>query len=414
MNKAVGYPSCYFDDDNWDDDPPVRSYLDHLEERASSSMTSRQARESPDFLEVRRNDDEARRRRVERGVWNVKTRSCFSLEDVKFCLYNYNFYYDNKNVRHFPPLRDRRYKLDDHPLIREVSSNVNRFRIMAVDTENKEGKIFLIIGDLFGNVIFFNDALNLPVEFEDDLKDVKVYKIQSNIQEDYKVLKDIGIKMVGLADTQAIFAAFVKPGSKGVIGTEAQANFTGHHVIRFHHRKMNFRCNHPNADSIKHATSDARQPIVTLMKAAEIRALSYPVPLKPENDCYKLLWDICNRVAGVSVKVAEFGLHNSINRSIDDNWTIGRKDDYATGTINNRERVVAIEASQKDWPVVFEKKKEKAVHVATRTTEKRQANNRRRSLLSRQKRDERLREDRREERRRKREERRLAKADERR
>ena len=378
MSSRAGVPSCFYDpdpnEDNWDDAPHHPSYLNSLPAHASKFL-----RESDAFLEMRRNDDDARRYREERGVWNVCLRPYLSFEDLIDCLESHEWFHSRQNRVHMPPLKeDRQYKLNDHHLIKKLYNNVDRWRIMSVDTENTGEKIFLICGDPQGNCVFFNDARNTPKEIVELLEDVKVFKIQSNVEQDYKILKRVGIEMCGTCDTQTIYTAFCNPG--GSAGTHNQARFTGHPERRFNVFQMNFLSKTVNGLSIDHATSDARQPIMTLFKAAHLRALSLPVAYQRDDDCFKLVWDVLNRCAGVSVQVAQHGIQNT--KSVEENWLTSKSDKYVSNNINNKPRLREIEAAQQDWPLRRDKARERLIAKLHRTDAMRKAHNQRRSAAS--------------------------------
>jgi hypothetical protein len=71
---------------------------------------------------------------------------------------------------------------------------------MSIDTEGKEHPIFLIIGDFMGNVLMFNNGVNCPQELFYFIEDVRIFKVQSNINEGWQVLEKIDITLTGTAE----------------------------------------------------------------------------------------------------------------------------------------------------------------------------------------------------------------------
>ena len=363
-------------DDDWDanaDHPPFVFGQNSSRKRKSSVMVDI-ARES------RLRDDRARELKVEEyerhGVLQLGTRPVLPLSTMQEWLHDKEpsgYFHLELNVVYLDQRQDK-YRLTDHVALSNLVQVIDKYRIMSLDTENKSGKIFLIVGDIEGNCVFFNDATNVPVELANRLNDVGIYKIQSNIEEDYGVLKNVGLTVTGIADTQSIAASFIDPG--GNLGTHNQALLTGHPARPFLFNRMSFK-HRLNRLSFLHAISDCRQPFLTLFRAVELRALSLPIPLTANDDCYKLIWDTLNRVAGVPLSVAQHGRPNG--QTVDQNWETGRSKEFHDRDINNKERVSAIERSQKDWPVKYDKLKVKKVFRTMRSEEEKFQHNRRTS-----------------------------------
>jgi hypothetical protein len=95
-----------------------------------------------------------------------------------------------------------------------VVKNIQRYCVKSIDTGGKEHPIFLIIGDFVGNVLMFNNALNSTLELIYFIEDIHIFKVQTNINEDWQVFKTIDITLTGTADLQVIFGPFVQPLSK--------------------------------------------------------------------------------------------------------------------------------------------------------------------------------------------------------
>jgi hypothetical protein len=246
-----------------------------------------------------------------------------------------------------------------NPAVVEVIENIKQYRVMSIDTEGKEHPIFLIIGDFMGNVLMFNNALNCPRELIDLIQDVRIFKVQSNINEDWQVLKKIDITISGTADSQVIFGAFVAPLCKK--GTAAQSTYIEADSRPFKHSSMFFNTRNrrygrtndwPTDKEWLHAVMDARQPLLTLFLATVLRAESFavtPTPVKEDDDVFGYLWDCLNRVAGVPIEPYT-AVKPPYHLQVSDNWATGKTYHSRDNELNSRSEVLAIQASQKDWP----------------------------------------------------------------
>jgi hypothetical protein len=140
----------------------------------------------------------------------------------------------------------------------------------------------------------------------------------------------------------------------GNLGTVAQARFCGHDQKKFT-QSMNFNkgtVDHfPNQRSIDHATCDARQPFITLFKAAVMHAETTEnkhVPLEPNDNIFNILWDVLNKCAGVPLRAVS-SKGRPFNRLPEQNWKTGVEDADYNCDLNNAAEVREIVASQKDW-----------------------------------------------------------------
>ena len=161
--------------------------------------------------------------------------------------------------------------------------NFNKYRIATVDTEGNfklkkfkgfGNRLFVSIGDIFGNVYLFLDADDIPDEFRKILEDWRIVKIQSAIDIDIKLFLQIRnpIKVVGWVDTQCLFKAFLHPTSQF---TRAEV-IIGYFGPDYKKWPLVFDYNSPNL-SVKakmHSVQDSRLPILVLLRSAELRAKS--------------------------------------------------------------------------------------------------------------------------------------------
>ncbi len=198
--------------------------------------------------------------------------------------------------------------------------------------------------------MLFNNANNIPQELEDLLKNVDVYHIQSNIYQDAKILSEqCQIQLVGLADTQLVQGAFCFP--QGKVGTVAQSKFVGAHERPFVYKEMDFNKygnRKPNDLSILHALMDARQPFLTIFKAALIHCSEMKIPLKDEENIFDYLWQVCTKVAGCPLRVVG-NKSRPYNLTPKQNWKTSLENGTHHSDINNLSQVQAILAAQKGW-----------------------------------------------------------------
>lgn len=240
--------------------------------------------------------------------------------------------------------------------IRKFIYNAREYRIIAADTEKKENPVFLILCDFEGNVLLFHDARNIPQELKEVLEDVTITKLQSNVVEDKQVLKKAGIDMKGLADTQVITGSFVSPGATN-LGSKAQAQLLEVEVRGFNFRTMHFDKT-PLSDVCKlHAISDGRVPLMILFRAAQHRAESMKVPLKPEENVFDLIVDVVNRVASVPARVVVNG--RPAGQTIEQNWKTAKEfSPCPSSDINDMSTMKAILESQASWKPNYRPKNE--------------------------------------------------------
>jgi hypothetical protein len=243
----------------------------------------------------------------------------------------------------------------DHAVIKELVSNIEKFRVMVIDTEGKPGRdwtIFLIIGNLHGNVAMWNDAREIPDKIKELLADVTIYKIQSDIAEDWEVLATVEIRVQGCSDSQVIFGSFVCH-SPIRTGTVAQSEFIGADPRPFKHDSMHFcrRNTRLDPESFLHAVMDARQPMLTLFKAVDLCIKTFdnlPTAYKPEDNIFDFLIDVLNRVAGVPKSAVREGGRPFV-RTIDENWKTGKEPSSGQLDLNCREEVLEIQEVQRQW-----------------------------------------------------------------
>ena len=235
-----------------------------------------------------------------------------------------------------------------YPAIAQLISNVKKYRMLSIDTEGKSGRIFLILSDFEGNVVLLNDAGNLPNELVGLINDVRIFKMQSDIAADFEVLRKYGIKITGAVDSQVVYRAFVT--EVGNLGTAAQSESMGFERRPFEHFKMDFQVGNkiPNELSMLHAINDARQPLLTLFKATQLRAAKMAIPLQDSANCFDLMWDICNRCTGVPARVAHEGRISW--HTNDENWLTAKKERVAEDDINSSSEIFNIVGAQNDWP----------------------------------------------------------------
>jgi hypothetical protein len=193
------------------------------------------------------------------------------------------------DVTHYCALgRDKKLS-PRYPAIAQLISNVKKYRLLSIDTEGKSGRIFLILSDFEGNVVLLNDAGNLPNELVGLINDVRVFKLQSDIAADFEVLRKYGIKITGGVDSQVVYRAFVT--EVGNLGTAAQSESMGFERRPFDYKNMDFQVGNkePNELSMLHAINDARQPLLTLFKATQLRAAKMAIPLQESANCFDLM-----------------------------------------------------------------------------------------------------------------------------
>lgn len=262
---------------------------------------------------------------------------------------NVNLAYHFKNTTKIP------YNAD----IELVVKNAIKYRMISVDTERKDEPIFLIIGDFEGNVLLINNARLIPDELRAVLADVSIFKLQSNVVEDAKILETVGVRLCGLVDSQVIFGAFVKP--KSYLGTVRQARECHFEERPYDYKHMNFNCvrsrqgdvveptQTPNKVSLLHAVSDALQPLITLFTAGVRRVNRMRVGLKPDENIFDILVEILVKTAGAHPRcVEEFGA--AYYRTMSENWAVSfNEEDTSYNDINHRSEVMPIVDSISDW-----------------------------------------------------------------
>ena len=86
----------------------------------------------------------------------------------------------------------------------------------------REPRLTTIIGDFEGRVYIFREIGQLPEDVKSLFRDFRITKIQSNVLADVHQFNLAGIPVVGWADTQLIYKAFINPQAKR-IGTDQQA-----------------------------------------------------------------------------------------------------------------------------------------------------------------------------------------------
>lgn len=355
-------------DENWDDDPPYPTFT--YGDRgygACSTSFGREKKKSASKLcakagiRLRLQDQDARQEIIARNSFQVTCRPTVSLQLLEENLAGLHRFKIGKPTKtdnqeqfstHFLDIKDNKTLTSSVTALKEVIDNIQHYRVMSLDTEGKEHPLFLIVGDFCGNVIMMNNALNCPPELRSMIEDVRIYKVQSNIAEDWEMLKKVGIMMKGTADSQVIFGAFIQP--LGKKGSAAQSVAIGADSRPFKHHCMAFGKDNqrPSKSEWLHAVMDARQPLLTLFKATVMRAKSYDstmCPVKPDDDVFGILWDCLNRVAGVPIKDFQTGIP-PYKLLPTDNWTTGKEEKSDEGDLNCCSEVFKIKSSQKDWP----------------------------------------------------------------
>lgn len=302
----------------------------------------------------RHRDVAARKKKIEDGLGPVVKRPTVSRKTILRYLDEKGpdtFFFRTDNVFHFRELENgKRYAMESHPALSKFLDVIKKYRILAIDTEGKTARISLLLGSIHGHVLIFNNARNIPNQFAEVIDDVDVYKIQSAISEDFKVLKEIGLPMTGTADTQLIFGAFVDPGVGNKVGTTRQCLFLGFPDTPYLLNKCNFeKCtDEPNTHSMRHAVEDCRVPFLTVFKAVEIHLSSLPVQLPKESNVFDYIWDCLNRVAGVPLRVLK-SKGRPMKQTPEVNWLTGKKEQVHDSDLNCRADILAIEAAQKSW-----------------------------------------------------------------
>lgn len=268
--------------------------------------------------------------------------------------------------------------------IGDFVKTVQKYRIISLDTEGKNGRIFLILGNFLGDVLLFNDARNIPQELRDILSDINIFKIQSNVEEDVKILaEECKIRVVGMADSQVVHGCFNLGSDDGNVGTVAQARFCGVDPRPYHHH-MDFQIRNklPEPKSLLHALSDGRQPFLTVFKAVVRHVKLLPFPFDPEKNVFDFIWNVLCKVAGTSTR-AVLSIARPRRRTSEENWavsTVPCSNSYVTTEdLNNATEIAAIYESQKGWPPTKSRPTNQAKKFWT-SDNYRQAKNRKRSL----------------------------------
>ena len=325
---------------------------------------------SIDAAQISRNlDRTARMSIIESDKEIVTARPVVTLDTLRQKLASRTFHYTDTEDRfyHFPQITGR-YELGMRSELDTVLACIRTYRICSFDTEGKSGRIAVIVGDFDANVLLFNDISNLPIELIQVLEDVRIFKVQSAIHEDFKIAKEFGgITMRGLADSAVIYGCFLNPvtpddlansGDQKRTGTGAQAIHCGRVDTPFRYnfkngiQKMNFQTckGRPNQHSIWHCLEDGRQPIVTLMSAAVLRAESFVLPVSGDHDSFSDLWDILVKVSGVPIRVLA-QKKGPMYRTVAANWFHSKISDQRELELNSFEDVKFIQISQKAWPL---------------------------------------------------------------
>jgi hypothetical protein len=149
-----------------------------------------------------------------------------------------------------------------------------------------------------------------------------------------------------------IFGSFVSNGAIRT-GTVAQSEFIGADPRPFKHDSMHFcrRNTKLKPESFLHAVMDARQPMLTLFKAVDLRIKTFdnlPTAYKPEDNIFDFLIDVLNRVAGVPKSAVREGGRPFV-RTIDENWKTGKEPSSGQLDLNCREEVLEIQEVQRQW-----------------------------------------------------------------
>ena len=178
----------------------------------------------------------------------------------------------------------------DEKFLKKIINRSLETGILAVDGE---GKIFknipakkqkqkeekplwlaVAIGDIDGDVYLFQSWKEIPNEVREILSNFCVTKIQSNIFADVAEFDRHGVELVGWADTQVIYHAFLQPGANQD-GTDAQARFLGFAEYPYRQKsgKMcRFDLDFLSTDSKLHSVNDMQVPFAILLRSAINRA----------------------------------------------------------------------------------------------------------------------------------------------
>jgi len=328
-------------------------------------------------MNARWEDQDARKVLADSKDFEVVKRPIVPLKFIRECLEGKHRFVLRVNslayVHHFKAVAIGTFIDPSQGPIRSLIENAYKYRILVVDTEQKVNPVFLIVGDFEGNVVLFSDARNIPQELKDVLQDVSVFKLQSDMVEDKTILKEAGIDLLGLADSQVILGTFITPGETA-LGSGAQSKAVGAMVRPYHPFGMRFDVPNPNRLSLLHAVSDGRVPLLIAFKAAEMRAAAMTVPIKSDENVFDLIIDVLNRVAAVPRRVVTNG--RPARCTVEENWLHGKEESPCPNAdINDLTELKNIRASQ-HWWLPTKKKRTTAYRTAFWSEEDKKAKNR--------------------------------------
>jgi len=251
---------------------------------------------------------------------------------------------------------------DSQPQIEAFVRNVKKFRLFAVDTENKDPPIFIQFGDFLGNVIMFTDLNLIPPSVREILENPMYKFIQSNVVEDMKLMENHGgIRALGWLDSQVVLHSFVDP-TLTTPGIGGQSAKVGAEVRPFVYGAMNFHRRKLSDDALYHAVTDVRVPVLQVFKAAELRADVIDPPLGPNDNIFNLIWSVVNRCLSVPTYLVVHKWFQS--RSVDSQWRVAEENHSSPAPydLNDKQEIEAIAESDADFvpcPHIYQTRAEK-------------------------------------------------------
>ena len=221
----------------------------------------------------------------------------------------------------------------DEKFLKKIIDRSLETGVLSVDGEGKifrnlqagKGKpnvekplwLAIAIGDLDGDVYLFQSWKEIPNEVREILSNFCVTKIQSNIFADVVEFDRHGVELVGWADTQVIYRAFLQP-EASQDGTDAQARFLGlcSYPFRQKNGKMcRFDLGFLDTDSKLHSANDMRIPFAILLRSAIDRAEE--LKMSPEENILPLCHEALDLVKSLHLNMNE---KKRISCQISENW----------------------------------------------------------------------------------------------
>lgn len=165
--------------------------------------------------------------------------------------------------------------LEDSEAFQDVIRLISQYQVGSFDTEGKPEATALLIGDIQGRCIAINnlEMVGIPESLKGLLEDPQIRWLQSNVEEDVKLVKPYA-SVKSWIDSGIIYRAcvFDEPGSK--FGRGVQAEFVGQKDFPFWNKarpgQKAYGCEFGpgpwSEEAKRHAAQDVRVPLALALK----------------------------------------------------------------------------------------------------------------------------------------------------